>query len=1053
MHNSSTQEEQQQLITALNCIGDGVIMTDTSGYINYMNDSAEELTEWDRQEAYRMHIDTLLTLENSITMEPIRNPIEEVLMKLKKLGLKSHTAMVNKSGLRCIISASYSPIRDPHDHVSGVIIVFRDITKIKALEDSVVNERNNLVTAFEAIPVGIVLLDEERVIKQVNRALSSMLQIDSGDILGKKFGEGLFCNNSYEKGCGNGISCSLCQLWRTMKRVLTTGEPVRGVVLQHTFRIDGKLLKPWFNINFVPISIEGRKHIILAMDDITDMKRREEERKLAEKAIKDSEEKYRLLFDNATDGILLHEYDEVNNCSYIIDANDAACKMLGYTKEEFKKLTLYDIRTEEMREKLEETYRNLVLHEHQVYNSAHRSKDGRTIPVEVSGHLFEMNGTKVILSVCRDITYRLTAERLIKENQNKYQSLFVNMSDAFLLLRTVKDETRRAIDFELVEANHAFERMLHFNVEDSIGHRVSEVYPDFLKDLLKRIEAELRRNANFEHLPVYEYEEASGRWFEVSAFIPIDGMLAMIVNEITDRKVAELTLFDSQKKLVKAKEEAESANIAKSEFLANMSHEIRTPINGITGMIDLTLMTKLTKEQSNNLNTAKNCADSLLTIINDVLDFSKMEAGKFKINNTYFHLSSLIQQIYKIHMVRAKEKKIEFGYTFFSDTPFNLYGDSNRLLQVLNNLINNAIKFTDHGEVKLDIKMIQSSSEQVVLEFSVKDTGIGISKTDMEKLFKSFSQIDASYTRKHGGTGLGLVISKQLIEMMGGEIKVDSEVGKGSIFSFRLPFQIGKGLEQKDSVLLNSLPKRRYHILLAEDDPINQTFLLRMLQKKGHEVIVANNGLEVLRAYQKQTFDIILMDVQMPVMDGLEAVKQIRELEVGGHHTPIIAVTAFSLLGDRENFINQGMDEYIAKPIKIEELAYLMDCLIAKVSGKDDFSEIPVINEQGELEFITNSVIRYGSDLKNSLTQADQRLNDLVVAARNNNYLEVEEIIHSVKELFGEMDASELKDAAFKIELNARKGKYLTLWEDIHSMIFQFEKLKNSIYHKEDQPC
>lgn len=1036
-------KDQDYMATALNSIGDGVIITDVSGLITYMNASAELLTEWSDREVHGQHIDGILSLINTQTLMPISNPLHETLVHREKKGLKSHTALVTRNGQRHSLSASYSPILNNAGEITGVIIVFRDITRIKALEDEIINERNNLIAAFEAIPVGIVLIDEDRVIRQTNKVLKDMLQLREEDILGKKLGDGLNCKNSLERGCGDGADCSLCQLWKSIWQVISSGEPCKDIILQHTFLVNGRTLSPWFKINFVPIIVNGSRLVIVAMDDITEMIQRE-------KALIDSEEKYRQLFDNATDNIILHRYDEVRKASEIIDVNKAACKTLGYTKGELLTLSLYDIRSDEMKGIWGETYHTLLSRGHYVYDTVHIAKDGHRIPLEVSSQLFEMNGSRVILSLGRDVTERINAERLIKESQKKYHSLFANMTDAFLLLKMVTADDK-IIDFELVEANASSEKMLSFQVQDSIGHRVSRVYPDFLYKLIMRIEEEIGINGSFDHIPVYEYEDtASGRWFGISAFVPADEMLAIIIAEITDRKLAEMGLFESQKKLVRAKEEAEAANIAKSEFLANMSHEIRTPINGITGMIDLTLMTSLSKEQSNNLNTAKNCADSLLNIINDVLDFSKMEAGKFTISNAYFDVYSLVEEVVKIHAVRAREKKIALGSDLSANLPRYLYGDPNRLRQILNNLIHNAIKFTEKGSVALYISKKWEADKRIQLEFAVEDTGIGISPENRERLFKSFSQIDASYTRKHGGTGLGLVISKQLVEMMEGQIRVESEVGKGSIFSFCLPFQIGGSLESDGATLINDKQDMSLQILIAEDEPVNRTVLTRMLERKGHRVIVVQNGLAAVEAYKSNSLDLILMDIQMPVMDGVEAVKQIRKLEAeerNGYissHIPIIAVTAFSLMGDRERFLSSGMDEYISKPIRMDELQQLIEAVLSR-SKSDSFNEVPVINSLGEVEFVFNPDNKLSGDKAEAVKEIDALLNELAIMVMNDSYAEAEDMLHSVKELFDRIDARELKDTAFKIELSVRKGKYQALWEDINHLIFRFEAFKKEI--------
>ncbi|MDF2486007.1 MAG: arcB1 [Herbinix sp.] len=910
--NHRIEKDQEHLVTALNCIGDGVIITDLSGSITYMNSAAEDLTEWNSKEAYLKNIDSVLPLVHHLSLQQLHNPIAEVLQQMEKVGLKNHTATITKQGRRCILSASYSPIHNSAHDVSGVIIVFRDITKIKVLENEVINERNNLAAAFEAIPVGIILLNDDMRIKQTNKALSDMLHIDQDNITGKQFGDGLFCKNSFEAGCGNGKSCSLCELRRISSQAMKLGEPSKDIILQHTFVIGQKRISPWFKINFVPIIMDGKQHIILAIDDISEMIGREAE-------LTRTKDFTLKLLDRFP--IMMWRADQDRRCDFI---NHTFLEYTGFSVEH-------------------------------------------------------------------------------------------TLGFGYMEVCAVEDLGR---------------------VQDIVEKAYDERIPFLIEFRMRRYDGEYRW-VICQGCPYYDLEENYA------------GYIGYIY-DMNDRVVAESMNKESQKKLIKAKEEAETANIAKSEFLANMSHEIRTPINGITGMIDLTLMTMLNEEQANNLDTAKKCADSLLNIINDVLDFSKMEAGKFKINNTYFNLNTLVQEIIKLQMVRAKEKRIELIYIISSELPINLYGDPNRLRQVLNNLINNAIKFTEKGGISICIKNRFESDEEIQLEFIVKDTGIGITEEDANKLFRSFSQIDASYTRKHGGTGLGLIISKQLVEMMGGQIKVESVFKEGSTFSFWLPFKEGKGFEPKNSVITNVTQERQYHILLAEDDPVNQTVLSRMLETKDHKVVVVNNGLKALEAYKNHRFDVILMDIQMPVMDGVEAVKRIRELEDNNSHIPIIAVTAFSLLGDRERFLNMGMDEYLSKPIKMDDLHQMINNVIAKVNGTDDYSERPVINDKGELEFIYNANVKTSEELWKVVTQADKLLNELVIMVMNNNYNEVEEAIHTIKELFGEMEAQELKDAAFKIELSVRKGKYQTLWEDINYLIIQFDTFKKSIHQKEE---
>jgi len=419
-----------------------------------------------------------------------------------------------------------------------------------------------------------------------------------------------------------------------------------------------------------------------------------------------------------------------------------------------------------------------------------------------------------------------------------------------------------------------------------------------------------------------------------------------LANALRSAEESNKALELSNIEIGKARDAADAANQAKSAFVANMSHEIRTPLNAVIGVANILLEDNLTSAQRENVQMIQTSGVHLLDILQDILDFAKIEANRLELDRAGFKLRESINVVCQMFQISAREKGLTLSVDIAEDLPNNLFGDEVRVRQVLLNLVGNAIKFTSEGEVAISVECIEQTSEAAVVHFQVRDTGIGLAPEKCEQIFEAFTQADTSTTRNYGGTGLGLAISARLIEAMEGRIWVESTENEGSKFQFEVRFDIAPVPveEEAEPTEATESTKQSLRILLAEDNAFNQKVAVHVLESMGHEVSVADDGVQAMAALENADFDLLLLDIQMPEMDGFEVIERIRAMETSDaadQHLQVIALTAHTAAEDRQHCMDAGMDDYLTKPLRKEELLTALNKvakLVASNSGRSTIS-------------------------------------------------------------------------------------------------------------------
>lgn len=807
---------------------------------------------------------------------------------------------------------------DENGQPDSMIGVVHDITESVKLQQSLIHEKELAQKYLEVAAVIMLVIDANQKVALINKKGCEVLGLESHEIIGKNWFDHFLPPQDRDtlKEMFNRFITKEAQLPEYHINSVLTKDGTERLIAWHNTYIEGS---------------DGQVISVLSSgEDITEKKQQEVQ--------------YSLILKTAMDGFLI-----IDMQGRFLEANDAYVAMLGYSREELLSMRIADIEANETGDEIEAHIAKLMKQGRDRFETRHRTKDGRVIDVDVSTHYSNILGGRLFVFV-RDITERKRSEEQLKASEAKFRAITEYANSGVALADA---------SGHILYANKAFLDIVKYTEDEIIGMHFSKfTHTDSLAEEMKYYDEILAKKRDYYRMEK-KYIIRTGQivWVDlaVTAIRDKGGNVLRfvgIVIDITQRKLYE-------EELKQARILAESANKAKSEFLANMSHEIRTPLNVILGLGHLMKQTDLTHIQQDYLDKINTSARSLLGVINDILDFSKIEAGKLEIEHITFNLSELLEQIGNLAYVKAEQKGLEVLFYISNAVPARLIGDPTRLSQILTNLVNNAIKFTNEGHVMLSVEVAQIMPRQVLVEFVVSDTGIGIDEQKQSELFKPFSQADASTTRKYGGTGLGLSIVKKLVELLNGTVTLVSELGKGTAFTVTLPL----GIPEDEAVACKTPPEhlKNARVLVVDDNAISCQILKRILESFSFEVDVAFSGFEAIEAMKEKTskpYSIIVVDYLMPEMDGIQTVQRLFDQTDMSSVKSIIMLTAFGKEDIRQKAYQSKINAFLTKPVQPSQLYNaILETFDKKYTHFDKSDEVASTHFASSLLFSNTTVL------------------------------------------------------------------------------------------------